>query len=180
MKLVHGMTLSLVLVVGSLAAAQEAWPKPGPEHEALKQLAGNWDAKIKCTTPDGEVSESTGTYTAKIDVGGYFLVTDFKGKMMGMDFQGHGINGYDPYKKKYTGTWVDSMSPALYSVEGEFDKAGKLFTEKMEGPAPDGTPMKFRMTTEIKDPNTLVQKMYMQGPDGKEMLGMETTYTRKK
>lgn len=170
----------MVLVAGSVAAAQEAWPKPGPEHEALKQLAGDWDAKVKCTTPDGEVQESTGTYSAKLDVGGYFLITEFKGKMLGMDFQGRGINGYDPFKKKYLGAWVDSMSPSIYHIEGEFDKAGKVFTEKMEGPGPDGTPMKFRMITEIKGKDTLVQKMYMAGPDGKEMMGMETTYTRKK
>jgi hypothetical protein len=164
-----------------MAAAQEfAWPKPGPEQEALKQLAGEWDAVVKCTGPDGQPQESTGTYSAKLDVGGYFLITEFKGKMLGMDFHGRGINGYDPFKKKYTGTWVDSMSPSLYSVEGEFDKAGKVLTEKMEGPNPEGKPMKMRMVTELKDKNTFVQKMYMTGPDGKEMLGMETTYTRKK
>jgi len=171
---------AVMVLVGSLAAAQEALPKPGPEHEALKQLAGEWNAVIKTTTPDGQVAESAGEYSAKLDVGGLFLITEFKGKLIGLDFHGRGINGYDPFQKKYTGVWVDSMSPSIYKVEGEFDKAGKLFSEKMEGHAPDGTQLKFRMTTQIKDKNTLLQKMYMTGADGKEMLGMETTYTRKK
>jgi hypothetical protein len=180
MKLIRGMALVLVLIGSGWAAAQEAWPKPGPEHEALKALTGEWDALVKCTGPDGKVEESTGTYSAKLDVGGYFLITEFKGKMLGMDFHGRGINGYDPFQKKYTGVWVDSMSPGLYKVEGSFDKEGRVLTEKMEGPGPDGTPMKFRLTSEIKGKDTFVQKLYMADPDGKEMMGIETTYTRKK
>lgn len=180
MKIVPSLAMAMVLAAAAVSVGQEAFPKPGPEHEQLKQLVGEWDALVKCTTPDGEVQESTAVYSAKLDVGGYFLVTEFKGKLMGMDFHGRGINGYDPFKKKYLGVWVDSMSPSLYQVEGSFDKAGKVLTENMEGPDPQGKPMKFRMITEVKEKDRLVQTMYMTGPDGKEMKGMETVYTRKK
>lgn len=180
MKSVQTLALAIVVAAAAVSAAQEAWPKPGPEHDLLKQFVGEWDAKMTCFLPGSDVQESTGSFAAKLDVGGYFLVTEYKGKLMGMDFHGRGISGYDPFKKKYAGVWVDSMSPSLYQVEGSFDKAGKVLTENMTGPDPEGKPMKFRMTTEIKDKDKFLQTMYMTGPDGEEMKGMETVYTRKK
>jgi hypothetical protein len=40
--------------------------------------------------------------------------------------------------------------------------------------------MKMRMTTEIKDKDNLLFKLYNPGEDGKEQLVMEISYTRKK
>lgn len=147
-------------IFASGLAAQEP-AKPSPEHAHFKQLAGEWAVKIKCHVPEKGMQESEGAQSSKLELGGLFLTTEFKGKLGDMPFEGRGINAYDPHQKKYTGVWVDTMSPALYHTEGEWDKAGKTFTEAMTGPGPDGKPMKLKMVTEVKDADHVVMKMMM-------------------
>src|SRR5262245_59436987 len=138
---------ALVLIFSVGGARAQDVPKPGPEHEKLKQLTGEFDAKVKLHVPGAPAQESKADYKARLDVGGLFLVSEYNGKLLGGNYQGHGLVGYDPHKKKYVGVWVDSMNPSIYSVEGAFDKSGKVFTEAMEGPDPAGKPMKMRMVT---------------------------------
>ena len=47
--------------------------------------------------------------------GGLWVASTFQGDFGGMTFEGRGQFGYDPAKKKYVGTWIDSMSPASAS-----------------------------------------------------------------
>jgi hypothetical protein len=171
------VTAFVFILLAGGAHAQD-YPKPGAEHERLKQLEGVWDAQVKCHQPTPQ--ESKGVYTSKLDLGGFFLVCEFKAEIAGQPFQGRAFTGYDPYKKKYVGVWVDSMSPAIYTIEGSFDKVGKVYTEIMEGPDPQGKPMKIRATTEIKDKDHMQFQMFLPGEDGKETLMMEIAYTRRK
>lgn len=182
MKLIRLFTVAVAgtLLSATLAHAQEM-PKPGPEHAKLKEMAGAWTAVVKCSFEPGKpAQESKGESTAKLDLGGFFLVTEFKATLLGMPFHGHGISGYDPYKKKYVGVWVDTMSPGIFRSEGTFDKSGKILTEMMEGPDPKGNVMKMRIVTEMKDADHMHFQMYSQGENGKETLTMEIAYTRKK
>src|SRR5439155_14359917 len=168
--------VALLLTAGT---ARAQFPKPGSEHELLKQMEGSWSAKVKMyMEPGKDPMESTAEYTSKMEVGGLFLVGEVKGKMFDNEFHARSITGYDTFKKKYTGTWVDNMSPALYALEGAFDKSGKVYTEVMEGPNPgDGKTMKMRMVTEIKDKDNFHTKMYGTPPCAeKEMLVMELAY----
>ena len=50
--------------------------------------------------------------------GGLWVLSKFEGDFGGMKFEGRGQFGYDPIKKKYVGTWIDSMSPTLSVLEG--------------------------------------------------------------
>jgi hypothetical protein len=155
------------------------FPKPGPEHERLRLLTGVWDSQVRFYyQPAMPPEESQGEYTAKLDLGGYFLARDFD--FGGQTFVGRGLTGYDPYKNKYVGVWVDSGSPAVYHTEGAFDESGTVYTETSEGPEPHGKPLKMRMTTEIKDENHLLFRMYRVGDDAKETLITEITHTRRK
>ena len=163
-----------VCLVPAVALAQEA-PKPGPEHEKLKELAGTWDAIMNMGG-----SESKGTMVWKSDLGGLWISSEFQGEFEGQKFTGKGFDGYDPLKKKYVGVWVDSMSTLPVVSEGNFDKDGKVLTMTGEGPGPDGKPAKYKMTTEHKDKNTLLWTMFMPGPDGKDMPMFSITYKRRK
>jgi hypothetical protein len=175
------LAAALTFLAASISVAEDEFPKPGPQQERLKQLAGDWNAKITCNFPgtDGP-TESSGKQTAKMDIGGYFLVADFTGEFAGQPFKGHSITGYDPFQKKYTGVWVDSMGPALYNTVGEWDKAGKTYTEQMQGPGPDGKPIKFRSVTKITDDNHMQFTMSMVGEDDQEAKMMEIQYSRQK
>ena len=67
---------ALLAVLSAKAYAQHEFPKPGPEHEKLKAMAGDWKSKIKFMEPGSdEAQESTGSMSAKVELGGFFLIT---------------------------------------------------------------------------------------------------------
>ena len=189
----HARVLSgalALLAVAFGAAAQEKpasppgmppMPKPGPEHAVLKADVGTWDATVEMIVPPGAPvpPPSKGTETNSL-VGDMWLVTDFKGDMMGMPFAGHGIAGWDSVKKKYVSVWTDNMSPALMTGESTYDAGKKTMTGYMEGPDMSGKVSKMKATTEWKDTDTRVFTMYATGPDGKEVPTMRITYKRRK
>lgn len=155
--------------------AQPEVPKPGPEHEALKQLVGTWEATVKMGG-----MESKGTMTYKMDLGGLWLVSDFQGEFGGMKFQGKGLETYDPVKKKYFAIWVDAWSTAPMITEGTRDKSGKVLTMTGEGPGQDGKPAKYKTVTEMKDKDHMHFTLFAQGADGKDQTVLTITYKRQK
>lgn len=171
-----------VLSVGLLALAvpalaQPPMPPPGPEHEMLKKDVGTWDATVEMfMDPGAPPSVSKGTEVVTM-MGGFWQLSEFKSEMMGQPFEGRGTAGYDPQKRKYVGTWIDTMTPGYYTMEATYDPASKTMTSTMEGPDPSGQVTRTKATTEWKDPDTRVFSMY--GPDGKT-VGMRITYKRRK
>ncbi len=167
--------LCLVALVSSPALAQPAPVQPGPEHAMLKELEGTWDAVIKTEGP-----ESKATMTSKMGVGGFWLISDFKGSFGEATFEGRGIDGFDLDKKQFVAVWIDSMSSAPMSFAGKYDEKSKTLTMYGEGKGHDGKPAKFKNTTSHPDRNHQVFKMYELDSDGKENLMMTIEYTRKK
>lgn len=174
---------AFVFQLGALAVlAQEGppMPKPGPEHEMLKKDVGVWDATVESFMAPGAPTISAGTETNTF-IGGFWLVSHFKSEMMGQPFEGLGTTGYDPAKKKYVGTWVDSWTPGLSTVEATYDDGAKTLTGWMAGPGPDGAASKLRETTVWKSPDLRVFTLYgPKGPDGKEPTMLKITYKRRK
>jgi hypothetical protein len=171
--------LCLFIVVAAaiallVPASRAQAPKPGPEHEQLKQMEGVWEANVNF---GGQ--ESKGTMTYKMDLGGMWLVGNYEGEAFGQKFQGRGMDSYDPISKKYVGVWCDSMSGRPMISEGTFDAEKKILTMTGEGPGQDGKIAKHKSTLEIKDKDSMVMTMYMIGPDGKEQSMMTITYKRK-
>jgi len=103
----------LALTLDSSSAVAQDVPTPGPEHQQLKRLEGDWIATVKSFW-----SESKGTMTYKLECGGLWLVSDFRGEFGGQKFQGRGLDTYDAQKKKYVSVWVDSMSTTPLLMEG--------------------------------------------------------------
>src|SRR5262245_9339444 len=76
-------------------------PQPGPEHQMLARDAGVWEATVESWMEPGKppaVSKGVETNTM---MSGMWLLTEFKADFMGSPFQGHGVTGYDPIKKKF-------------------------------------------------------------------------------
>lgn len=169
-----GLAAVMAVVVATAGMAQEP-VKPGPEHEKLKDMVGVWDAVMKV---GGQESKGVMTYT--LGLNGLFLFGEFKGDFGGMAFEGRSFVTYDPNKKKYLGTWIDNMAPAIMNTEGTYDATGKVFNETMEGTGMDGKPAKFKSTTTMVDKDTMTFKMAMCSPDGTEQPMMEITYKRKR
>lgn len=177
-------TFGIVTILAGLASAALAqehkdFAKPGREHALLKQeFEGDWDAVSK-HAQDGKSMESKGTESVKSAFGGYWLVMDFRGEMNGTPYTGYGTLGYDPYKKKYVMTWIDSKAPIAMWAEGDADVDGKTFTFTSEGFCPDlGKTAKVRMVMAVQDSNHHTLTFYRQGKDGTESKMGEIFFTR--
>lgn len=186
----HGITaasIAAVLGFASTATAQqgEGPPKPTEEHKILAADAGTWDAVIKTYMggPDAEPMTSKGTETNTVLTGGLWVCSEFKGEFGGMPFEGRGQFGYDTLKKKYVGTWIDSMTPSISVLEGNYDAKTRTMTYEGDG-VDAASKAKFhqKMVTTTKDDGTRVFTLYMTmaATGDKEVKFMEITYTKKK
>ena len=195
MRFTHLMLLgSGLMLAASLAVADEQKSEdmkammekfekagaPGEPHKQLASMEGKWDTKTKSwMEPNKPPMETTGTCEQKMIMDGRFLKQKCTGEMMGKQFTGMGITGYDNTTKKYTSTWMDNMSTALHVMEGSAVDA-KTIKQEGEFTCPMRGHMKLRSVMKIVDDNTNVFEMY--GTDdksGQEQKMMEITYTRK-
>jgi uncharacterized protein DUF1579 len=180
-----------VAVLGTSASstsrAQEGGPpvsKPTAEHKILASEEGTWDASVKTfmSGPDAEPMVSKGVEVNTMMPGGLWMLSKFQGEFGGMPFEGRGQFGYDPLKKKYVGTWIDSTSTILSVLEGEYDAKTKTMTYVGDGYDP-GQKAKFtqKMVTTTKGDGTRVFTLYMKyAGQPAEAKFMEITYTKKK
>ena len=90
--------------------------KPDEHHKHLRMMVGTWDVKSKFHTILGQVVEMNGIEVAIMQPGGFWLISDFTGKIMNMPFHGHAVMGYEAHKKRYIGTWADSFGSALVTT----------------------------------------------------------------
>jgi Protein of unknown function (DUF1579) len=176
--------VALLLGLGSVAKAQEMPPKPTAEHKIVTADEGTWDATVKSyQSPDSEPIVSKGVEVNTVVTGGLWLSSVFKGDFGGMAFEGHGQFGYDPSKKKYVGTWIDSFSPSLIVLEGTYSPETKTMTYVGEVGSPtDSSKITYKMVTTTKSDSSRVFTLYMTGTPtgGKEAKAMQIEYTKRK
>ncbi len=145
---------------------------------------GTWDATIKSFNagPDAEPAVSTGTEVNTVMTGGLWVLSKFEGDFGGMKFEGRGQFGFDPNKKRYIGSWIDSLSPTMSVLEGEYEPKTRTMTYVGDGIGPDGqTKYTQKMVTTTKDDGTRVFTLYMKFAGAKdEVKFMEVTYRRRK
>ncbi len=65
------------------------------------------------------------------------LISDFKGEGMvpGDTFHGHGLMTWDAVKKKYVGSWTDSMSMGLALKRGHVRSGREEKVDRLDGRA---------------------------------------------
>ena len=175
------LLLSLSLVPALVAAQAPPPPMPGPEHAILKDDVGTWDATVEMMMPGAPPAPpSKGVEVNALSCNGLCLVTDFKGEIMGGPFQGHGVSTWDPAKKKYVGSWSDSMAAGMALTEATWDAGKKTMNGTMNAPDGQGGTVSMRSAVEYTADGKRVFSMFMTGPDGKEMPTMRITYTKRK
>ena len=176
-QVIHCASL-IVILSARICAAQE----PPKEMEHLKADVGTWDCEIRMwnpTDPKAEPAVSKGSET-NVLMGGMWLISHFKGEMMGMPFEGSGQFGFSPDSKKYAGTWVDTMSPYGMTVEGTWDEKTQTLTQMGTGKDPTGTEQKMKMTTVHNKDGTRVFTIFAMMPNDETMKVMEMKYTKAK
>jgi hypothetical protein len=160
-----------------------AYATPGEPHKMLAKSNGTWNGEITMwMAPDSPAVTSKATMVNKMIMGGRYQVSETKGNMMGMPFNGMGTTAYDNIKKVFISTWIDNMGTGVMKLEGPWDEATKstTLTGKVVEPF-SGRECDFKEVYKIIDDNNQLLEMY--GPDpktGKQFKSMEIKLTRKK
>ena len=183
-KLTVTSLVATLLAIVHFAHAQEApqMPQPTKEHAWLQKFAGTWDYEVEVFMEPGKPPmKAKGTEVARM-IGGFWVIGESQGDMGGMTFINVTTFGYDPGKKKYVGTAIDSGSSTLWQYEGTVDASGKLLTFETEGPCPmrGGRMTKFRQVVEFKSNDQRVFTASSLGDDGKWTTNVIVNSRRKK
>lgn len=168
-----------MVCIGGAATAQEApkMPTPVKEHAWLDRFVGEWTTEAECELEPGKPKvKYVGKETAK-SLGGFFVVVEGDSDLGGVEVKSVLTLGYDPQKKKYVGTWVDSCTGHLWTYEGEVDASGEKIELYTEGPSmiEPGKTAKYKESTEFKSKDHRVFTSSIQRADGgwTQMLSIE-------
>ena len=173
--------LAAVAAFGFAVGASAQEPSSSPHHDVLKKDLGQWDAEMLMWMegPKSEPLKTTGSESNEM-IGGLWVVSRFQAEIFGQEFTGQGQFGYDPTKKKYVFTWVDSMTPVLGTMSGDYDAETKTMTMtgKMYDPQ-QAAYIESKNVTQYAGPDKRVMKMYAK-MQGEWVQTMEIRYKRKK
>lgn len=156
---------------------------PSDGHKVFGELVGKWTTTSQWWEhKDSKPQVSPGTSTLKLVMGGRFLEHTFKGKSMGMPFEGRGFTGFNNVTKKYETLWLDNMATGMMTGSGSFDESSKTFKEGGEYVCPMTEKKRdYRAEWKIVDKNNLVYSMWGEDLDsGEEFKQMEIAFKRAK
>lgn len=163
------------------ATAQPEFPQPQEQHQWLKRFAGEWVTQSEGSMgPDQPPMQCEGTMSSRM-LGGFWVINEMQGDVMGAPMAGLQTIGYDPEKKKYVGTWVDSMTNLLWQYEGTVDESGKKLSLIAEGPnfMAAGKTTQFEDAYEFKTPDHIIVTSSIMDEDGKWIVFMKGDMRRK-
>lgn len=132
---------------------QPPHPTPTDEHGFLRQFEGEWKTSGKGMDMTGKEIDMAGVEYDRMVLGDFWLSFVYRSQINDKPYVGHGMIGYDPAKKKYIGTWVDSMSPYMSQLEGQTDPKTNTLTLEVSGVDPmTEKPCKGRLVFQVQDP----------------------------
>ncbi len=174
----------LAILVASAAALQEVPKAPAPltEHQWLQQLVGDWTASAEATmVPGAEPMKLESTESIRA-IGGLWILAEGSASFGGSPFTSIMTLGYDPTKKSFVGTWIDSEQTFLWTYAGKLDDSKKILTLEAQGPSfDDPTKMaNYRDVIEVQSPDQKTLTSSVQSEDGSWTKFMRAEYRRKK
>lgn len=167
---------------GDQAEMMKKWQDymtPSTVHQAFAKMAGNWNASVT-TIMGGQEMKSEGSGVYEVILGGRYLKSSFKSTMMGMPFEGFGLDGYDNATKQYLSVWMDNFGTGIMYLKGKMDDATKtvVYTGMIVDPM-SGNEVPTKTTMKMIDDDHSVMEMFS-FENGKEVKNMQIDYTRVK
>lgn len=160
----------------------KAYMTPGKEHQMIKSWNGTWLGEMTMwMSPGAAPTKAVISVSNKMILGGRYQVSNQKGMVNGMPFEGQSILGFDNARKDYVASWVDNMGTGIIKMEGPWNETTK--TIDLRGTEIDpgtGKEKSIRESFRIMDNDRQIMAMFETGEDGKETKVMEVIYTRKK
>ena len=173
--------LACLLFIVSIGVAAEppgdADGNPDPSgFEWLRQFEGEWS--VVSTSPGAENMKAT---VSSHTIGNNWIVNQHSSPdAFGTGYQAVQTLGYDAEKKKYVGSWIDSMMGFKWTYSGTLDESGKRLLLDTEGPdmANPEEMKKYRDVYEIKSKDEILAESQMLNAEGKWAAFMSSTLTR--
>ncbi|MBD3333610.1 DUF1579 domain-containing protein [candidate division GN15 bacterium] len=195
------MVLCAVLWIGAgLVTAQEedremtpelmakymAMAQPGPEHEHLAKLVGEWTSVTTFRMqPGDDPTNVEGTCHNEMVLEGRFLQSRGRASTPQMEAKSMVMFGYDRMMEEYTLVAFDTWGTYYITAAGQYDEESKsirLYGEEYD-PIMDFTQEYYFKLTFV-DEDTFVEELYFTDEVMTKGLGefkmVETTYTRVK
>jgi len=147
-------------------------PRPGPEHEALSRMAGEWvGEETMFPSPWSPEKQSRTSRVRSRMLDGFFLVSDYQQKAGDdVSFRGHGVYSWDPAAEHFVMYWFDSMGGAGGVATGPLE--GDVLTFRNTSPMGHH---RYRYTFE---PSAYTFEMAMSEDGGEWTTLMEARYSK--
>ena len=162
---VLSFAFTMCLLSQAFAAEEDSLSK---EHAFLKKFAGTWSCASDCRmSPDKPPMKTTATSTNRM-IGDFWLVNEIVSTGGGAKVTAIQTIGYDEKKKKFVGTWIDSMFNHQWQYEGTLNAEGTTLTMEVEGPnfmTGKGTAL-FRDIYEFKSDSHIFARSLVKSDDG--------------
>jgi hypothetical protein len=164
--------------------AMKKWTEymtPGPMHQLIAKMEGNWKTVMTFTDPEsGNEMKSEGKASFQLILGGRYMKSSYTGEMMGMPFEGFGLDAYDNGNKQFVSIWADNMGTGIMVMKGKLDEKSGTVVFSGEGYDPSiGKNMKYRSVSKWINDDKTTFEMYGE-VNGKEELMFTMEYTREK
>lgn len=183
-RLLFSVFAIMIFTVGNAQKPEkmEAWQKsmmPGEYHKWLAQFDGKWNGEVKMWMDPSQPPTSSKMLTVnEMVMNNLFQRSTHSGNMMGTEFKGEGLVGYDNLKKMFSSTWIDNMTSSITYMTGAIGKDNKALV--MKGSMSDAMTGKDidikHVLTYLTEDKHIFEMFVM--VNGKEMKTMEITYLR--
>jgi hypothetical protein len=161
----------------------QAWVEagiPGPHHEHLNRLVGEWEGEFTMwMEPGAPPMKSTGTAKREWIFGGRYLKEEINASSEMGEFEGISYVGYDNIDGVYKTIWMDSMSTGIYMETGMLDPETMILS--MRGSYRNPTTGKIMWSEgelDMSNPDRQVYKGYMTDSNGKRYQSFKGVMTR--
>jgi len=155
---------------------------PGPDHERLNALIGEWTTTIKqWTGPESEAVELTGTMTSRWILDGRFVEERAEnGTSQGGRYESLGYLGYNRQTELYERFWMTNSSTGVFTERGRYDPDENVI--RMEGSEMAAGSLVVILTAselKIESPSRHVLTAYATSVEGVRWKQLEIVYTKK-
>jgi hypothetical protein len=178
-----GLLAAALTMAQEKKAAEEHPPdNPGAVHKQMAKWAGDYTTSSKFYAKPGQPTGEETTGAAKISsyLDGRFLQEENSGKMLGQDFTGMHLYGYNNLSGKYEATWIYTGATGMMTMTGTSKDEGKTIEYTANYEQKTGTKVNLAVIVRHIDDDKFVVELTAKNADGSKGPTLETTYTRKK
>lgn len=154
---------------------------PGPEHEVLASLAGDWTTKSRYFMSAGEAMLAEGTAKNEMILGGRFLQSTTKSRGGPVKLERVNMFGFDRRLEEYTLASFDTWGTQFLTAIGYMNEAGdEIAVEGQDFDPGMGTVASFKILIKLNGPDEFVLEYWENPTASAPSLRVETVHTRVK